>query len=81
MLAKCVVQMVLELAILNPTKAKDQLAAEEFAEAIWKFQSYYRSRNPNHIPFYPWFRVDEDRLWFGGRILYSKGFKNSGRFS
>jgi hypothetical protein len=42
------------------------------------FQSYTRLHNPFRIPFYPWFRVNEDELWYGGRLLYSKGLPRPG---
>lgn len=42
------------------------------------FQSYIRSHNPFRIPFYPWFRIDDDHLWYGGRLLYSKGLPRPG---
>jgi hypothetical protein len=42
------------------------------------FQSYVRSHNPFRIPFYPWFRIGDDQLWYGGRLLYSKGLPRPG---
>ena len=42
------------------------------------FQSYVRSHNPFRIPFYPWFRINDDQLWYGGRLLYSKGLPRPG---
>jgi hypothetical protein len=42
------------------------------------FRNYVQSHNPFRIPFYPWFRIDEDRLWYGGRLLYSKGIPKPG---
>ncbi len=42
------------------------------------FQTYVRSHNPFRVPFYPWFRINEDHLWYGGRLLYSKGLPRPG---
>jgi hypothetical protein len=42
------------------------------------FRSYVRSHNPFRNPFYPWFRIDDDHLWYGGRLLYSKGLPRPG---
>lgn len=37
------------------------------------FVSYVREHNPFRVPYYPWFRIDRDHLWYGGRLLHSKG--------
>lgn len=42
------------------------------------FKNYVRTHNPFRMSFYPWFRIDEDRLWYGGRLLYSKGIPRPG---
>jgi len=42
------------------------------------FKRYVQSHNPFRIPFYPWFRIDEGRLWYGGKLLYSKGIPRPG---
>jgi hypothetical protein len=42
------------------------------------FRAYVLEHNPFRVPFYPWFRIDEDHLWYGGRLLYSKGIPSPG---
>lgn len=42
------------------------------------FQEYLRSCNPFAVPFYPWFRVSDDELWWGGRLLWTRRMPGPG---
>ncbi len=42
------------------------------------FKEYIAEHNPHRLPYYPWLRLDDDHLWYGGRMLYLKGIPGPG---